>query len=79
MASSELQATDWQVIAERGLSSFLRAVACVIPGTDLEDAGDCWIGAMASTQWDPRMSPERFIVQITISALATLRAAQLTE
>jgi hypothetical protein len=51
----------------------------VVPGADLEDAAGCWIGAMASKQWDPRMSPERFIVQISINALATLGADQLTK
>jgi hypothetical protein len=79
MAFSDLPATDLQAIAERGLSSFLRAVARVVPGTDLEDAADCWLRAVESTEWDPKMSSDRFIVQITINALATLRTDQLTK
>jgi hypothetical protein len=60
-----------QSTSERGLSSFLQAIAGIVPGIDLQDAGDRWICALESTEWEAAMSPDRFILQVTINALAT--------
>lgn len=69
--SSNLMLATLQAIAERGLSSFLQAIAAVAPEIDLQQAADCWIRAVEGTDWNPEMSSETFISQITIGALTT--------
>jgi hypothetical protein len=63
--------SDMHSIAERGLSSFLNAIAESSPGTDLEVASDCWIRAMETTTWNPEEGAEKFVRRVTIKALAT--------
>jgi hypothetical protein len=70
MGSSNLLPDNLQLIAEGGLSSFLRAIAEVAPDEDLEKAGECWIRAMEATDWNPAESTDRFICRATINALA---------
>jgi hypothetical protein len=62
--------SDLQSIAERGLSSFLQAVAEVTPDEDLKKAGECWIRAMETTDWNPGEGADRFICHVTANALA---------
>jgi len=58
--------------AEQGLSAFLQAVATQLPNVDPQLAATTWITALESTGWTPALTPERFILQVTIKALATL-------
>lgn len=44
-----------------------------------KDAADCWIAAMELTEWDPGMNADRFIAQMTINAIVTLRTDQLAK
>jgi hypothetical protein len=70
MSSCDLESTNVQNLAERGLSSFLRAVGEDAPDKDLQTAGDCWIRAIETTDWIPGESTDRFIRRVTIHALA---------
>jgi hypothetical protein len=63
--------SDMHLIAERGLSSFLNAIAESSPGADLEVASDCWLRALEATTWNPEENAERFVRRVTIKALAT--------
>jgi hypothetical protein len=63
--------SDMHSVAERGLSSFLNAIAESSPGADLEVASDCWIRAMETTTWNPEESAEKFVRRVTVKALAT--------
>jgi len=70
MGSSDLLSANLQSIAERGLSSFLQAIAEGQPDDDLRKASDCWIRAMETTDWSPGVSADKFICQVTINAMA---------
>ena len=70
MGSSDLLSANLQSIAERGLSSFLQAIAGIAPDEDLQKAGDCWIRALEATDWSSGESSDRFICHVTINALA---------
>ncbi|MGA2168563.1 MAG: hypothetical protein ABSG62_10145 [Terracidiphilus sp.] len=70
MDSSVLVSTSLESVAERGLSSFLQAIAEVAPDEDLQKAGDCWIRALETTDWRPGESSDSFICHVTINALA---------
>jgi hypothetical protein len=70
MESSDFLSPSLQTIAERGLSSFLQAIAEVAPEEDLQKAGDCWIRALKTTDWRPGETSDRFICDVTINALA---------
>ena len=70
MRTCNLASTNLESLAERGLSSFLRAVGEGASGEDLERAGDCWIRAMERTEWGAGESADRFIRRVTVRALA---------
>jgi hypothetical protein len=70
MDSSDLVSTSLESVAERGLSSFLQAIAGIAPDEDLQKAGDCWIRALEATDWSSGESSDRFICHVTINALA---------
>jgi hypothetical protein len=70
MSSLNLDSTHLQSMAERGLSSFLRAFAGNTPNEDLQVATDCWIRAVETTGCSPGETAERFIRRVTIQALA---------
>lgn len=71
MVSSDLLSASLQLIAERGMSSFLQATDEAISGIDMQRAIDCWIGAVETTDWIPEMGSERFVRLVTAKALAT--------
>ncbi len=71
MTTSDLLCANLQFISERGLSSFLQAIAEIVPDIDLSDASDCWMRAVESTDWVTGMSAERFIRQVAMNALAS--------
>lgn len=71
MDSRELYSSDMQSAAERGLSSFLQAIAESSPDTDLQSATSRWIRALETTPWNPEENTERFIRRVTINALTT--------
>ena len=70
MRTCDLASTNLESLAERGLSSFLRAVGEGASGADIERAGDCWIRAMESTEWGAGENADRFIRRVTVRALA---------
>jgi len=69
MVTSDLSCASLQSISERGLGSFLRALAEVAPHEDLQKASDGWVRALEVTEWSAGESSERFIRRITINAL----------
>jgi hypothetical protein len=69
METSDLLYANLQSIAARGLGSFLQAIAQLAPDEDLHKAGDHWIQAFETTEWDPEMKPDKFVLQVTINAL----------
>jgi len=71
MSSSHLTSSSLQSIAERGLCSFLRALAEVAPSVDPQRACDCWIRAVEKTEWSPDESADRFICHVTACAMAS--------
>jgi len=72
MNSSDLASTNPEFIAERGLSSFLQAIAEVAPDEDLQKASDCWIRALETTDWRIGESSDRFVCHVTIYAMAII-------
>jgi hypothetical protein len=70
METSDLSYAHLQSVAARGLSAFLQAFAELAPHEDLHKAGDRWIRAFETAEWDPAIKPDDFVRQVTISALA---------
>jgi hypothetical protein len=67
--STENTVKNYLPIIERALSSFLQAIAEVIPNVDLQKAGDSWIRAMETTRKNQSQDLDKFLRQVTINAL----------
>jgi hypothetical protein len=72
MVTSDSWCASLQPISERGLGSFLQALAEVTPDEDLQEASDCWVHALEVADWSPGESSERFICRVTINALENI-------
>jgi hypothetical protein len=69
MVTSDSWCASLQPISERGLGSFLQALAEVTPDEDLQEVSDCWVHALEVEDWSLGESSERFICRVTINAL----------
>jgi 2-phospho-L-lactate guanylyltransferase (CobY/MobA/RfbA family) len=67
--SSENVVKNYLPTIERALSSFLKAIAVVIPNVDLQKASDNWIRAMETTKKNQSQNLDQFLRQVTINAL----------
>ena len=67
--STENVARNYLPIIERALSSFLKAIAEVVPNVDLKKASDNWIRAMETTKKNQSQNIDQFLRQVTINAL----------